>query len=133
MKSIVTLILFAIILTGCKQESAKSEFESQLIGEWELELVSNMTGPTNYPQGNGNIMIFEKGGIYKGKQNNILVSEGKFLVTIKNDCFSFGPNTFLTTTGSSSIEMYVAIENGKLNLSTPNCYSDGNFLRYRKL
>ena len=133
MKSIVTLIFFTIILTSCKKESAISEFESQLIGEWELEFVTNMNGPTNYPQGNGNIMIFEKGGVCKGKQNNIFVSEGKFSVTIKNDCFSSGPKTFLITSGSSSLQMYVAIENGKLNLSTPNCYSDGNFLRYRKL
>lgn len=133
MKSIATLIFFAIILTGCKKESTTNKFESELIGEWELELVTNMNGPTNYPQGNGNIMIFKKGGVYQGKQNNVLVSEGKFSVTIKNDCFSFGPNTFLIITGSSPIEMYVSIENENLYLSTPNCYADGNGLKYRKL
>jgi hypothetical protein len=133
MKKILILFLLANAFVSCKKDSVTSKIESQLIGEWELEVMSNMNGSNHYAPGNGNILLFEKGNIHKRKKNNTIIFEGSFSIQIKNDCFNTGRNTFLSTTEPNPIEMYISIEEGALHLSTPNCYTDGSYLKYRKL
>ncbi|MEJ8843834.1 hypothetical protein WG954_15695 [Lacibacter sp. H375] len=133
MKRILILFLLAIAFVSCKKDSATSKIESQLIGEWELEAMSNMNGSTLFAPGNGNILLFEKGNVHKRKKNNMIIFEGNFSIQIKNDCLNTGRNTFLSTTDPNPIDMYISIEEGTLHLSTPNCYTDGGYLKYRKL
>lgn len=67
-------------------------------------------------------------------QHDTLLFSGKYLLAEKKDCYDRDSNiTFTTNESAGSDIRYVEITADKLSLSTPNCYSDGGTVYYRRV
>ena len=134
MKKILVLVLLAFSFS-CKKDNEINTLKNEMIGTWELERISGypFNQPT-LPQGNGHIIVLGEGGLFERKQHDTLVFRGSYSVQRKKDCHERKTDiTFSTNESSFGDYQYVEIAEGKLLLSTPNCYQDGGIAFYRRL
>jgi hypothetical protein len=134
MKKIALLLLLISCFYSCKKANGIKTFTNEIIGTWELQSIA---GPFNQPSflpGNGRIIVFEEDGIFERKQHDTLVFRGSFFLKKRKDCFERSTDITLSTNESSNGDyQYIELSNGKLLLSTPNCYQDGGVATYRRL
>jgi hypothetical protein len=131
MRSFLLILVFVtMLLSSCKKDSIAND----LVGTWELERTITMTGITNYAAGNGTLLIFYSNHKFESQSLTIPSISGLYKVSSKKDCYPRSDDDLLTLhfDGSNSSEN-IAIENGKLSLSTSNCIADGGTAIYRKL
>ena len=136
MKLILPLIV--LIFFSCKKDNSTVGFRNKITGSWELE--KNVCGEcitpvTNFPRGNGNIIILSANGTYQRKKQDTLLFSGNYTLQEKKDCFARSSNyTFSTNENPNPVSYgYINLENDKLIFSTPNCFADGSVTTYRKI
>jgi hypothetical protein len=93
-----------------------------------------MSGPVNYPAGNGNLFIFYFNHSFESKVPGNPLKTGLYKVSKKKDCSPRASDGMLIlhSDGFNSTQ-YIEIENGKLSISTSNCIADGGTAIYHKL
>lgn len=65
-------------------------------------------------------------------KHDTLVFKGHYWVQKKKDCYE-SSNDIIFFTDETSSYSYIDIQDGKLALSTPNCYQDGGTAYYRRV
>lgn len=132
MKKIFFLFLLAGVFS-CKKYNEVKTLKNEMIGTWELErFVGYPFNQPPLPPGNGRIIVLGEGGLFERKQHDTLVFRGLYSVRRKKDCHERNSDIIFSTTESSSYQ-YIKISDGKLSLSTPNCYQDGGTAYYRSM
>lgn len=132
-----TLYLFviALLLLSCKKDQEISDLKKTIVGTWEYETFSGY--PFNFPvlpPGNGKMIIIGDDGSFKRMQHDTLVFSGSYALSKKNDCYSRNSNIVFSTNKDPSGDFrYIDLIDGKLALSTPNCYQDGGTAYYRRV
>jgi hypothetical protein len=137
MKNALFVTLFCIFVCSCSKNSQLENFRSQVAGKWEIEKRICGECPnslTNYPAGNGGIIVLFNDGRFERHINDSIIFNGKFLLNKSHECDKPNSDIALSTNESSnSIPLFVRIESGKLHLSTPYCYADGASTIYRRI
>jgi hypothetical protein len=134
MKTVLFLITTTLLFFSCKKyQPEETELSKQLIGSWELDHVITDAGNFPFASGNGNTISFLSGSVFERKQNDTVVFRGTYSLEKKEDCFPSDKNLILKTTENPDYYQYIEVKDGKLLLSTPNCYADGGMSYYRKL
>jgi hypothetical protein len=120
---------------SCKKDNAIKTLKSDIVGTWELEKVSGY--PFNQPVlplGNGRIIVVGENGVFERKQHDTLIFRGNYSIQTKKDCHERNSDIIFSTNESASGDYrFIEISDGKLLLSTPNCYQDGATAIYRRL
>jgi hypothetical protein len=127
------LVLSVGLLFSCKKNEI-STLKSEIAGTWELEKFIGypFTNPS-LPPGNGKIMVLGTDGIFERRQHDTVVFRGTYVLEKRNDCYQRSSNTVFSTNESTPVYYsYIELEEGKLTLSTPNCYVDGGTAYYRR-
>lgn len=134
MNKIFFLVLLACMFS-CNKDSEVKRLKNKIAGTWELErFVGYPFNQPTLPPGNGNIIVLGEEGLFERKQHDTLVFRGSYSVQEKKDCYERKSNTIFSTSENSFGDyQYVDISEGKLLLSTPNCYQDGGTVYYRRL
>lgn len=122
-------------LCSCKKDNGVKTLKRDIVGTWELEKVVGY--PFNqppFPPGNGRIVVLGEDGSFERKQHDTLVFRGNYTVRTKKDCYERNTDIILSTDENSYGDyQYIETSDGKLSLSTPNCYQDGGTAYYRRL
>jgi hypothetical protein len=131
MRRLLSVLLLSLI---CLNSCTKDKPANELIGTWELESTSNMSGPVNYPAGNANHFIFYSNHKFESKAPGNPLKTGLYKVSKKKDCSPRASDDMLIlhSDGFNSTQ-YIEIANGKLSISTSNCIADGGTAIYHKL
>lgn len=134
MKRIMFFVLLVSIYS-CKKDNVAKALKKDITGTWELEKFAGY--PFNQPPllpGNGRIIVLGEDGLFERKQHDTLIFRGGYSLRKQKDCYERnGDITFSTNENSSGTYQYIEISEGKLLLSTPNCYQDGGIASYRRL
>ncbi|HEV8506102.1 MAG TPA: hypothetical protein VGQ53_11900 [Chitinophagaceae bacterium] len=120
--AIICVTVFTLLLNGCKKDVAGS---GSVVGSWELRQAQTGMIPTiDYPQGNGNMLIFSGSG-YEKYVNGYLVKSGTYTM-VRDDSAeaSVGlvitPGQFTTRlildNDLASPKTFVEVSNNKLSL-----------------
>lgn len=129
------LFVIALLPLSCKKDQEISDLKKTIVGTWEYETFSGY--PFNFPvlpPGNGKIIIIGDDGSFKRMQHDTLVFSGSYALSKKNDCYSRNSNIVFSTNEDPSGDFrYIDLIDGKLTLSTPNCYQDGGTAYYRRV
>lgn len=129
------LLLIVLFLLSCKKDQEISDLRKTIAGTWEYETFSGY--PFNFPvlpPGNGKTIVIGKDGSFKRMQHDTLVFSGSYALSKKNDCHPGSSNiVFSTNETPSDNYRYIDLVDGKLTLSTPNCYEDGGTAYYRRV
>lgn len=129
------LFVIVLLLLSCKKDQEISDLKKTIVGTWEYETFSGY--PFNFPvlpPGNGKIIIIGDDGSFKRMQHDTLVFSGSYALSKKNDCYSRNSNIVFSTNEDPSGDFrYIDLIDGKLTLSTPNCYQDGGTAYYRRV
>ena len=134
MKKIMFLFLLAFVFS-CKKDNDVKTLNREIIGTWELEkFVGYPFNQPTLPPGNGSIIVIAENSHFERKQHDTLVFTGNYSVLKKKDCHERNNDIVFSINGSSVEDyQYIEIVDGKLSLSTPNCYQDGGTAYYRRL
>ena len=120
---------------SCKKDSEAKIPKLDIAGTWELERISAY--PFNQPSfhpGNGQIIVIGNDGLFERKQHDSLVFRGNYTVARKKDCYERNTDIIFSTNENTFGDYhYIETADGKLLLSTPNCYQDGGTSYYRRL
>ena len=133
MRNAVFLFML-VFLFSCKKECEINTLKKEIIGTWELEHFSGF--PFNQPvlpPGNGNIIVIAEHNHFERKQHDSLVYHGIYSLQKKKDCYERNSDLIFSTSEPQANYQYIEISDGKLLLSTPNCYQDGGTAYYRRL
>lgn len=128
-----TLLVLAVeLLFSCKKDQM-SDFKNEIEGTWELQKVTGFVSYT-LPPDNGKIIVLGEDGSFERKQHDTLIFQGYYTLQKKNDCYERSTNTiFYSNESNPSDYNYIELMEGKLSLSTPNCYMDGGTAYYRRI
>ncbi|HUC82432.1 MAG TPA: hypothetical protein VMR70_16115 [Flavisolibacter sp.] len=133
----LAVFILAIAACSCKKEGqAEKQLKSQITGQWELEIYSCGECPvpfTSYPQGSGHIIAFTKDGRFIRKLKDSIIFSGRYAIVTNKECTKTGNLALQTTETANGPVNFITIENLKLQLSTPACYSDGATSVYRRI
>ncbi len=131
MKPLLINSLLLLLFSSCKKEN---NLRLQFAGKWEFENFSGYPFNNNYQApGNGNIIVLTEDGQFERRKFDSVSFRGNYSVQKKKDCLPRETDLLFTNTETGSSERYISIENGKLTLSTPNCYQDGGTASYIKV
>jgi hypothetical protein len=134
MRKIMFFVLL-ISIYSCKKDNVVKALKKDIAGTWELEKFAGY--PFNQPPllpGNGRIIVLGEDGFFERKQHDTLIFRGDYSLRKQKDCYERNSDiTFSTNENSSGTYHYIEISEGKLLLSTPNCYQDGGIASYRRL
>jgi hypothetical protein len=133
MKTIFFFILSVLLFFSCKKYQAGKELSKEILGTWEMETFIGFPSTISFPRGNGNTVAFLPGGTIEKKQSDTIVFQGTYSLDKKADCYPSDNDVILRTSEDSNYYQYIEVKNGKLTLSTPNCYVDGGTSYWRKL
>ena len=94
-----------------------------------------ITPVSNFPQGNGNIIILSADGDYQRMKQDTILFSGNYTLHESKDCFARSSNYTFSTNENVTVTSYgyIAIENDKLVFDTPNCFVDGGTTIYRRI
>ena len=134
-KTIYFLLLTAAFVISCKKYQEQKDIGNHIIGTWELEHFYGFPETRAYPPGNGITLSFLKGFVFESKRHDTLLARGIYSIERKKDCHPSDREIKLKMVSNDGLasDNYVDIENGKLSLSTPNCYMDGGMNVWRRL
>ena len=127
------IVIVAVCLMGCKKNQEISNLKDQITGTWEIEKFISPDSIQTFPAGNGNIMVLKKNDVFERRKHDTLIFKGKYTLKEKKDCYPGNSDMEFSTNESPYNKFYIDMENGKLLLSTPNCYMDGGTGYYRRL
>lgn len=127
-------LFFICLFSSCKKDSELRSVEKEITGTWEFEKFTGYPFTQQpLPPGNGQLIIFGKNRSFERRKNDTLLFKGTFLLSKKRDCYESDTDVIFSTTESSNTYQYIKVTDGKLTLSTPNCYADGGIAYYRKI
>jgi hypothetical protein len=133
MKIYFAFIILTLI-TSCKKDRDVKDLKKEMVGTWELEFTSGMSGYIPQPAGNGQIIVLGPGGIFERKKNDTVLFSGNYTVGKKKDCYDTGNDIiFSTNETNNALYHYIQITDGKLIFNLPTCYTDGQTISYRRL
>ena len=137
MRNTLFTILIATIVSSCGKDSRLENLKNEIGGKWEIEkriCGECITPLTIYPEGNGNIIVLLTEGTFERRLYDSVIFKGKFFLNKSAECDKPGTDISLSTNESSNVTpLFVQIESGKLELSTPYCYTDGASTIYRRI
>jgi len=118
-----------IIVIGLLLSCQKSKLKKELAGVWEMEKSVGWISVT-YPPGT-NTLTIRKDGTFERRRHDTITASGRYHIKMKKDCYPRNSDMIFSTyeTGFS----YVEFDEDKMTLSTPNCYSDGGIVYYRRI
>jgi hypothetical protein len=127
--------LFLVIFIFSCRKTEINNLKKEITGVWEIErFVGYPFTQPPYPSGNGQMIVIKKNGDFERWKHDTLVFEGHYFVQIKKDC---GPSNndiiFITNESYQGDYRYIDVEEGKLTLTTPNCWADGGTAYYRRV
>lgn len=137
MKNALIIISFFALVSSCSKDSQLQNFKNQVAGNWEIE--ARLCGQcpnsvTNYPVGNGAIIVFFNDGVFERRIQDSVIFKGKFFLTKAEECGKPNSDIALSTNESvNMIPLFVRIVSGKLQIGTPYCYADGATTIYRRI
>jgi hypothetical protein len=133
MKKVFFFLLPALFFLSCSKEKVDS---SSFTGVWEYENFSGYPFNNNYqPPGNGRIIVLSANGNFERRQHDTVLFKGRYFLKKQKDCYEEEKKIHFTTSDTLfHWDQYIHIDmEGKLKLSTPNCYQDGGTVTYRKI
>ncbi len=137
MRNTFFTILIATIVSSCGKDNRLENFKNQISGKWEIEkrVCGECMNPLiTYSEGNGNTIVLLTDGTFERRIHDSVIFKGKFFLTKSAECGKPGSDISLSTNESSNVTpLFVQIESGKLQLSTPYCYTDGASTIYRRI
>ena len=118
-----------IVVIGLLLSCQKSKFKKELAGVWEMEKSVGWVS-TTYPPGAYTLTI-KKDGTFERRRHDTVTVKGRYHIKKKKDCHPRESDMMFFTyeTGSS----YIEFDNDRMTLSTPNCYSDGGTVYYKRI
>jgi hypothetical protein len=137
MRNTLSVIIFSIIISSCSKDNQLDNFKNQILGKWEIE--KNVCGEcispfTIYPEGNGKTIVLFNDGSFERRINDSVIFAGKFYLGKSEKCNRSPSDIEMSTNEyAGSFPLFVQIESGKLQLSTPYCYTDGSITTYRRV
>ena len=131
MKGIFIVAVF-FGLVSCKKDLRM--LNADIVGTWEMEKYSGypFNQPT-LPPGNGKIIVIGENGLFERKQQDTLLYRGSYSLDKKKDCYEDAKKITFSTSDGSGTFSFIEVSEGKLLLSTPNCYTDGGITSFRRL
>lgn len=136
MKKLLTLFLITFTFLSCTKENF-NQIKDDLVGTWELQQQVCFECPvyvTNYPSGNGHLLVICSDGNYESRFRDTILNEGKYYLDNNNICKDSPNKTiFSTAQNPGTINYEIKIENDELTLRTPSCFADGAISTYRKI
>lgn len=122
--------------TFCLQKDDPfKEIQKKMAGTWELEKRITWVPMPPVVPGNVDIIVFKEDGSFERKKHDTLLFSGSYFLQQKKDCYPRNSQTvMITNEPGNSLNPYIEIDAfGKLVFSTPNCYTDGGDVVYRRL
>ena len=133
MKIYFSLLILALFIS-CTKDNDVKDLKKEIVGTWELELTSGMSGYNPQPAGNGQIIVLSGNGTFERKKHDTLVFKGNYVIGKKKDCIDLGNDIIFSTNETiPGHYWYVDVTDGKLKFNIPNCYTDGHSNSYRRL
>ncbi|MDN3656739.1 hypothetical protein QWZ08_13925 [Ferruginibacter paludis] len=131
----IILCVLLVSFYSCKKDNGVGALKRDVAGTWEFEkFVGYPFNQPALPSGNGQIVVLGEDGLYERKQHDTIVFHGNYLLRTKKDCYQRSTDIiFSTDENSSGTYQYIEITDGRLLLSTPNCYQDGGSAYYRRI
>ncbi|HLP37912.1 hypothetical protein [Lacibacter sp.] len=137
MRNTLIIILFCTFVFSCSKDSRLENFKNQIAGKWEIEkrVCGECMSPLIiYPEGNGSIIVLLNDGTFERRIHDSVTFKGKFFLNKSDECGKPDSDISMSTNESlNSTPLFVKIESGKLQLSTPYCYADGVSTSYRRI
>jgi len=137
MRNTSLIILLSFIFFSCSKDNRLENLRNQVAGKWEIEkrVCGECTNPLIiYPEGNGNIIVLLTDGTFERSIHDSVTFKGMFFLNKSDECGKPDSDISLSTNETSTpTALFVQIESGKLQLSTPYCYSDGASTIYRRI
>jgi len=123
-----------LFLTACKKDQV-ANLRNQISGEWEYVTFSGYPFLNNsLPPGNGKIIVIGKNGSFERRNHDTTIFKGSYLLEERKDCYGDEKYVFFKTSDSTFPDYKsIRVVEGRLHLSSPNCYQDGGTSIYRKL
>lgn len=131
----ILFVFFLASVVSCKKYEAEKQLKNEIVGTWEFErYVGYPFNQPVLPPGNGRMIIMGANGSFERKQHDTLLFKGKYSIQKKKDCYD-RPTDIIISTDDNAFGgyQYVETKEGKLTLSTPNCYQDGGTAYYRRV
>ena len=136
MKKAVFILPFTLLMLSCRKNEV-TDFQKCVTGTWELQrrICGECTDPLRiYANGNGNVIVLAADGTYERRKQDTLVFKGTYTLKKHFECNkTSGDIALFTNEYANASPLYMILENGKLQLSTPYCYADGAITEYRKV
>ena len=57
-------LLIVLLITSCKKDKEVKNLRKEIVGTWELESTSGMSGYNTLPPGNGQIIVLGENGSF---------------------------------------------------------------------
>lgn len=128
MKRTFSFLTLLVLAFSCSEDEM-----NPIWGKWEIEeSICFGCGGNDYPEGNGNMVVFYFNGDYERLENNVVVFKGKYTVTKDFECHS-SDMALYTNEGESTSPDIVKVKSNKLTIGTPRCYADGGLSVYRRV
>ncbi|WP_214226454.1 hypothetical protein [Pedobacter sp. B4-66] len=118
MKTKILVLLILPLLIACKKKETEKDMIS-IIGKWELRTdINGLTGKkTDYPNGNGNIIVFTKSN-YQNYSGQKLIKSGTYKIVreISTTTKVLG-NRIIYDGETDAVRLFIDIHDGNLNLN----------------
>lgn len=137
MRNTLFIILISTIVSSCSKDNRLENFKNQIVGKWEIEkrvCGECVTPLTTYHEGNGSIIVLLNDGTFERRIHDSVIFKGRFFLNKSEECGKPGSDISLSTNESSMLTpLFVQIVQGKLQISTPYCYTDGASTIFRRI
>jgi hypothetical protein len=137
MNSYCFFFLVFLCFASCKKQN-EEKINLNVSGTWELVSVGSLGGFTEYPPGNGHVLILKSDGYLELQEPGQPSETGHYsLSKEKERCGPDVPQvevvilTFHTARGDS--KHHVAIDGNLLKLNSVFCAVDGSYFVYRRI
>ena len=133
MKTFYLLLFSTTIILSCQKYNQEKELGKQIIGTWEIEHFYGAPNRT-YSAGNGITISFSRGFVFQRKLHDTLTAKGIYSLETVKDCHPSDHDIRIKMIGTDEeTYLYIYIQDGKLYMSIPNCYTDGGVSVWRRL
>lgn len=118
MKTKILVLLILTLLIACKKKETVKDMIS-IIGKWELRTgINGLTGQkTDYPSGNGNIIIFTKSN-YQNYSGQKLIKSGTYKIVRETSAITnVMGNRIIYDDEADAVRLFIDTHDGNLNLN----------------
>ncbi|NRF40210.1 hypothetical protein [Pedobacter foliorum] len=118
MKTKILVLFILPLLIACKKKEMEKDMIS-IVGKWELRTVINgLTGQkTDYPNGNGNIIVFTKSN-YQNYSGQKLIKSGTYKIVKEISAITnVMGNRIIYDDETDAVRLFIDTHDGNLNLN----------------